>query len=497
MYILNIKGHWGNKDLKRIFANTLILLFSLMFVGATLDAAPPKKASKASYKTDAKFKKAKFSATNGKSAKSRGPVKKTAAKPYAPQSAAIVMDAHTGKVFMMENPDAKTYPASLTKIMTLYMLFEALETKKVKLTTRMTVSRLATTQIPSKIGLKVGETIRVQDALLALVTKSANDASVVIAEHLAGSVEAFAAQMNAKSRVLGMRNTRFTNPNGTPDKAQVTTARDMALLSKSLYTKFPAYYRYFKTRSFTYKGQVYRNHNHLLGRVPGLDGIKTGFINASGFNLAASAKRDQVRLIGVVMGGHTAAARDKRMSKLLEEGFYLAKLNLKKSKNDPNMLQASAENPAAMTDLTHKNVEPELYVENKTQTEVEQDPLHYVSADEAQGSNDETQPATIKTVAEVDEGGFDGTRDSARGIKNAIIQIGAYKRQDQAFTKVSEVNQSLAIANSRPSVEILRHKNKKKWVFQARIKNLTKDQADNACKVLSANGTPCLVLSKS
>lgn len=465
-----------------------------MFGTSCLDATPSKKSAKTSYKSDAKFKKTKFSQTQTKR-KNRSTAKKPAAKPYAPQSAAIVMDAHTGKVFMMENPDTKTYPASLTKIMTLYLLFEALEKKQVKLTTRLSVSRLATTQIPSKIGLRVGETIRVQDALLALVTKSANDASVVIAEHLAGSVETFAERMNAKARQLGMKNTRFTNPNGTPDKAQVTTARDMALLSKALYSRFPAYYRYFKTRSFTYKGQVYRNHNHLLGRVPGVDGIKTGFINASGFNLAASAKRDQVRLIGVVMGGHTAAARDKRMSKLLEEGFSLAKLSVKKPQ------QENLQPPQNTTDnslMFEKSKDP-LYVENASESQ-SQDPLHYVSHDNGQGSHDDSdaQNASLSALSMEEEGGqYDQTRDLAHGIKNTMIQVGAYKRQDQAFTKVSEIHKHLGITEARPSVEILRHKNKKKWIFQARIKNLTKDQADNACRVLNANGTPCIVLSKT
>lgn len=238
---------------------------------------------------------------------------------WAVQKASIVICAETGEVHHAQNADHLTHPASLTKMMTLYLTFKALREGRLTFAQKLPVSKWATKATPSKLWLKAGSTITVRQAILALVTKSANDAAVVLAEALGkGSEPHFAVLMTRQARQLGMSKTVFKNAHGLPNKQQVTTARDMATLSRCLYKHFPEYFKFFKEPQFVYKGQVHANHNHLLGKVPGVDGIKTGFINASGFNLAASMVRDNRRIIAVVMGGETRQARDKKMVKLLE-----------------------------------------------------------------------------------------------------------------------------------------------------------------------------------
>lgn len=242
------------------------------------------------------------------------------------ESASIVICAETGKVHHEQNADTITHPASLTKMMTLYLTFKALREKRLALNQKLPVSKHATLAAPSKLGLTAKSTITVIQAIRALATKSANDAAVVLAEKLGkGSEPHFATLMTHQARYLGMSRTIFKNAHGLPNKEQVTTARDMAILSRCLYKHFPEYYKFFKEPDFAYKGQVHKNHNTLLGEIPGVpgivDGIKTGFINASGFNLAASMVRGNSRIIAVVMGGETRQARDKKMVKLLKATY--------------------------------------------------------------------------------------------------------------------------------------------------------------------------------
>jgi len=250
--------------------------------------------------------------------------KKRSAAPAAssiihnPQYAAIVVDANSGDILHSANPDSLRHTASLTKIMTLYLLFERLETGKIKLETPLEVSAHAHSQAPSKLGLRPGQTISVEDAIKALVTKSANDIAVVVAEALAGSEDEFARQMTRKARALRMSKTVYKNASGLPDEEQVTTARDQALLGLAIQERFPRYYRYFSTRSFAFRGRSMSNHNRLLGRVEGVDGIKTGYIRASGFNLVTSVRRDNRHIVAVVLGGKTAGQRDARMRELIE-----------------------------------------------------------------------------------------------------------------------------------------------------------------------------------
>lgn len=238
-----------------------------------------------------------------------------------PRYAALILNPKTGEVYHQQNADAKRYPASLTKMMTLYLLFEALENKKVSLNTRMRVSDYASIMPQTNLSLTTMDTIPVETAIKALVVRSANDVAVVVAEHLGGSVQNFGKRMTEKARQLGMRNTVFKNPNGLPDGNQFTTARDMAKLGIALKRDFPQYYQYFSTRQFSFKGVTYYTHNRVMLRYAGTDGIKTGFINASGFNVVTSTERGGRPLIGVVMGGGSGQWRDDRMIQLLDAAY--------------------------------------------------------------------------------------------------------------------------------------------------------------------------------
>lgn len=235
-----------------------------------------------------------------------------------PRYADIVVDANSGDVLHAVGADSQRHPASLTKVMTLYLLFERLEAGKLKLSTPLEVSGNAAAQAPSKLGLRPGQTINVEDAIRALVTKSANDVAVVVAETISGSETEFAKLMTRKARSLNMIRTVYKNASGLPDDDQITTARDQALLGMAIQDRFPSYYRYFATPRFSYRGHWMRNHNRLLGSVDGVDGIKTGYTRASGFNLITSVRRGKRHVVAVVFGGRTASLRDARMRQLIE-----------------------------------------------------------------------------------------------------------------------------------------------------------------------------------
>jgi D-alanyl-D-alanine carboxypeptidase (penicillin-binding protein 5/6) len=241
---------------------------------------------------------------------------------YEPRYAAIVIDAGSGQILYQERADSPRYPASITKIMTLYLAFEALSTGKLHETDLITVSPLAASQAPTKLGLHPGDTITVEDAMHAIAVKSANDMAVALAEKIGGGSEArFAAMMTLKAQELGMTHTRYVNANGLPDSRQVTSARDIATLCLAVLRDYPQYYHYFGTEEFTYRGITMRNHNGLLGNMEGVDGFKTGYTNAAGFNLAASMVRDGHRIIAVELGGSSGASRNANVANLLLTGF--------------------------------------------------------------------------------------------------------------------------------------------------------------------------------
>ena len=248
--------------------------------------------------------------------------------------ASLVIDARTGEVLHEVNADTRNYPASLTKMMTLYMLFEALEDGRLRMDDRIMMSRRAANQPPSKLGIKPGRTLSVEDAIRALAVKSANDVAAAVSEHLGGTERQFALLMTAKARSLGMSNTTFRNASGLPHRGQMSTARDMSKLARALLLHFPHRYHYFSEPKFKYANKTYKTHNQLLTNYEGTDGIKTGYIRASGFNLVASVKRGEKRLIGVVFGAKNSKTRNRHMVKLLDKGW---------AKVDPQMAVAMAE----------------------------------------------------------------------------------------------------------------------------------------------------------
>lgn len=242
---------------------------------------------------------------------------------HAAEYAGIVIDARTGKTLYSHKADERRYPASLTKMMTLYMVFEAMKQGKVSKSTKIRMSSHAASMVPSKLGIKAGGSLTAEQAIYALVTKSANDVAAAVGEHLAGTESNFGVMMTRKAKQLGMNSTVFRNASGLPDSRQITTARDMARLGIALQEHFPREFAYFKTRSFKYGRSTFGNHNRLLGQIKGVDGIKTGYTRAAGFNLVTSVNTGGRSIVGVVLGGRTGASRNAQMTKLVNS--YLGK----------------------------------------------------------------------------------------------------------------------------------------------------------------------------
>jgi D-alanyl-D-alanine carboxypeptidase len=316
---------------------------------------------------------------------------------YSPPFASIVVDGNSGGVLQAASPDALRHPASLTKVMTLYLLFERLESGRLKTDSALKVSEHASEQAPTKLGLKPGQTISVEDAIKGIVTKSANDAAVAVAENLGGDEESFAKLMTQKAHALGMSHTIYVNASGLPDDDQVTTARDQAILGRAIQERFPGYYRYFSTESFVYHGEAMRNHNHLLGAVDGVDGIKTGFTHASGFNLLTSLHRDGRYLVAVVMGGPSASERDERMRELISTHIKEAALR----RTAPTIAEAAerreealARSPAARTDRTAT-----ASVEANIAPRMAPNPAPNLAPRTAAGSTDPIRPLLVKTIS--------------------------------------------------------------------------------------------------
>ncbi|MGG3811364.1 D-alanyl-D-alanine carboxypeptidase family protein, partial [Methylorubrum rhodesianum] len=249
-------------------------------------------------------------------AKRRGHARK-AVSGYNPPYAAMVVDVKSGRTLHAVNEDALRHPASITKVMTLYMLFEQLEKGRYDLDSPLTVSANAAAQAPSKLGLRPGSTVTVEEAIKALVTKSANDVACAIGENIAGSEPRFAEMMTRKAKALGMSRTHYANASGLPDPDQITTAHDLTILARAIQDRFPRYYRYFQTRSFAFRGRTIGNHNRLLGNVEGVDGIKTGYTRDSGFNLMTAAKLGDRQIVAIVLGGKSGASRDRIMADLV------------------------------------------------------------------------------------------------------------------------------------------------------------------------------------
>jgi D-alanyl-D-alanine carboxypeptidase len=340
---------------------------------------------------------------------------------YSPPYAALVVDANSGRVLHEANADAPRHPASLTKIMTLYLLFEQLESGKLKLDSELQVSDHASQQAPSKLGLQPGQQITVEDAIRAVVTKSANDVAVIIAEAIGGDEESFAKLMTRKAHAIGMSHTTYVNASGLPDDDQITTARDQVTLGRAIQDRFPRYYRYFQTASFTYRGHAIRNHNHLLGRVEGVDGIKTGYTRASGFNLVTSLHRGGRHIVAAVLGGASAGTRDARMRALLEQHIASASTTRTATKIAEAADVTASAKPATVVTTT---AEPRLAREDA--------PVAVVTLPAAQpeGAPPATQPATAPTLAQPP---LSGSTDPISPVRVKTITVKAGNVQTAAL----------------------------------------------------------------
>lgn len=406
-----------------------------------------------------------------------------------PVYASIVVDANTGEVLHAVNADTRAHPASTTKIMTLYLLFEAMERGKLRMETPLRVSEHAAAMAPSKLGVEAGRTVIVRDAMLALVTKSANDMAVVVAETIAGSEDAFAQLMTKRARALGMKNTTFTNASGLPDPDQVTTARDLATLGMAVLRDFPRQYQVFATRDFVYEGAVHNNHNKLLGRVDGVDGIKTGFIRASGFNLVASAERNGKRLVAVVLGGNAPGWRDTHMVQLLDKSFD-------KPFDRPTM-QASL--PAAKLAEPPQAVAPGARGKAPIANAIKRRPGP--PAPEPVIATSEPEPATPVYVE--DQNGQEPTiadlvsDDAAEAIAASGswgIQVGAFKLVENARKAADDARRQLngTLGGAKPVVEEMRGRNG--LLYQARVVGMSETEARVTCRDLKKRKIDCLAV---
>ena len=369
--------------------------------------------------------------------------------------ASIVVDFETGKVLSEQGADERCHPASLTKMMTLYLIFEALDQKQITLETRWNVSAHAAGQSPTKLGLEEGDRIRVRDVILGLVTRSANDAAVVAAEGLGGSEPKFAETMTRRARQIGMGQTVFMNASGLPNSAQITTARDMATLGRELIRRFPHHYHYFSTAEFVYEGRTFANHNRLMRWYEGADGIKTGFVNASGFNLVASAMRDGRRIVGAVIGGPNPSERDQYMGKLLDAGFA-------RSPDLPALRTAAA--PAAAP--------------AKQQTAAKAKPAKETRNAKATGPREVGQAIHKPAPAEW------------------AIQVGAFNQRTQARKAAEDAARIAGPSTAAAEIQILGPESRQRTAatHRARLTNLTQAQARAACRVLDARDMDCMIV---
>lgn len=406
--------------------------------------------------------------------------------------AALVIDATSGKILHQENADAPRHPASLTKMMTLYMTFAALERGHLTLNQRLFVSPQASSQSPSKLGLRPGDRLRVEDAILGLVTQSANDAAVTLAESMGGSEARFAQQMTSTAQKLGMTGTVFKNASGLPNPQQVTTARDMAKLALALLRHYPQYYQYFSTPAFEYEGEVHYNHNRLMARFEGMDGIKTGFINASGFNLVASAVRDGHRLVGVIFGGRSAALRDKQLEKLMLASFDRAREMDRVPQHVSNTVAADPSpsptpEPAPATFAAPVPARKPQAVEAKADT-VDNSIKQLISQPVGEGDADlQPEPAVV-------------TREQVNALLAAQpadswgIQIGAYNDRASAQRALAITADQNAELLGKADTRVISVDTSAGTIYRARLIGLDPRSARQACARMQRQGKPCFTL---
>lgn len=408
------------------------------------------------------------------------PTTASAAIPYLqlnasePKYAAIVIDANSGEVLYDKRADSPRYPASVTKVMTLYLTFEALSEGRLKLTDRITMSPRAAAQAPTKIGLPAGDSLTVDEAIKAMTVKSANDVAVAMAERLAGSESRFAALMTLRGQELGMRNTRFVNASGLPDSRQISTARDLAVLSRATMRDFPQYYSYFSTKGFYFRGAYIKGHNRLLDSMEGFDGLKTGYTNASGFNLAGSAVRDGRRLIAVVLGGPSTAWRDNNMEDLLLTGFDVMK---RRSHGERTSIAANIFEDEPSGPIERPSTE---------QGDGDQAGLRIVLTENPRAAPVKVSP-TLRDA-----------REAAKPKAAPKKPKGEWGVQVGAFKSKSLANEQLKLARGRISKLVAGAEGAVEGaggMFRAQFQGLTAEAARGACSALKAKRMPCMVLA--
>ena len=391
----------------------------------------------------------------------------------AAKYAAIVIEENSGRVLFARNADSLRYPASLTKIMTLYLLFEDISAGHLTLKSRIPVSKIAAGRSPSKLYLKPGQSISTEQAIYALVTKSANDVATAIAEKLSVSEQAFAKRMTRKARALGMSQTTFRNASGLPHSKQLSTARDMARLAIAMRRDFPQYFKYFSTKSFNWNGRKFGNHNKLLSKFNGTDGIKTGYINASGFNLVASVKRNNVRLIGVVFGGKTSRSRDAHMMDILERQFKRIKPAQARQQLAalPKKLPTSV--PARVNDVPETMPQPkQITVKRLTDSMLAGNTPEFL---------DIATTAANLAIAQDDPAHW------SVQIGNFAQRVNAHKaairarRMAYTVLGMTPANLSLVSRGEMP-------------LWRVRFNDLDESQARSACAALFAEGSPCIAI---
>lgn len=386
-----------------------------------------------------------------------------------PKYAAVVVDAKTGEVLYAKRADSPRYPASITKVMTLYLAFEALASGRLKLDDPVEMSPRAAAQAPTKLGLRPGETLTVEQAMQALAIKSANDVAVALAEKLGGSEARFAAMMTLRAQELGMRNTRFVNASGLPDSRQISTARDIAILSRAVMRDYPQYYKLFSQQSFTFRGVTMRNHNGLLGRMPGVDGLKTGYTNASGFNIAVSAVRDNRRLITVVLGAPSTATRNNNAEDLILTGFDVM------SRRDRGEKITVAQNlfePEPRGPVVRPTIE---------QGDNEQDGLKIVLSSDTRSS----PPSRTKLESS------SSLRGSKKSAGKWAVQVGAFKSKTDAKEQLAFVTKRFGkhFEPARGTVG-----DKVGGSYRVRFTGYSEASAKDACQALKAKRLACMVV---
>ena len=438
---------------------------------------------------------------------------------YTPPYAAMVVDANSGRVLFADQENALRHPASVTKVMTLYMLFEQLEKGRFSLEDEIEISRHAASMAPSKLGLRPGSTISVEDAIKAIVTKSANDIAAAVGEAVGGTEAHFAQMMTAKAQSLGMSRTFYANASGLPDPRQVTTAHDLVVLGRSIQERFPRYYAYFSTHQFTFRGQTMGNHNHLLGQVEGMDGIKTGYTNASGFNLLTSVKRGNRRIVSVVLGGKSAAGRDRIMANLIEKHLDSA------SPNKTTMVARAETAPEAKPVPMASAYAPPAPVPSVPA--LAERPKPAVIANPSRGPEDRTASiangkvsdgstrqalASTASASQVTPG---GARKAAAPVAQArapekqaalvakaeparpaaansgtMIQVGATDAAAKANDLLAKArSKAPSLSAATPFTEKVQKGSE--TIYRARFAGLTESRAEAACKSLKRSGLSC------